>query len=50
MFLRSEPKLLEGRSRVLFVLGSKHLTGSDVSLQSVCGEVPKVSTQQGRGN
>ena len=50
MSLRSEPKLLEGRIRVSFVFGSKHLTGSDVSLQSVCVEVPGVSTQQGRGN
>ena len=34
MSLRSEPKLLGGRSRVSFMFGSKHLTGSDVSVST----------------
>ena len=31
---RSDPKLLEGRVRASFSLGSKHLTGSDVSVST----------------
>ena len=35
---RSDPKLLEGRARASFSLGSKHLTGSDMSVSTECVE------------